>query len=122
MFDAEGNQSGDSRFSYEKSGKMIREDWTSSDGSITQGIVFQDPNAGQWKMTRVDSLGMTMESAGSWNGSTLKLNGIATLHLGKQIPASISIRRISNDHLETSFKLDAGTNRQQFSASYRRVR
>ena len=54
-----------SRFHYEKSGRILRESWTSVSGSTAQGITYYDPAENVWKMTFGSSDGSLVEVAGN---------------------------------------------------------
>lgn len=94
---------GHSEFHYEKSGHMIREDWTGLNGMTAQGITFYDPSNDSWRMTWVDSSGTIMESTGTWADGTLSLSGIAKDKLGKSVPTRVRLKRETGDMLITEF-------------------
>ena len=117
----DGVPAGESIFAYEKSGKMIREDWTAPDGSTAQGITFYDPNETCWKMTWVDSSGVIMESSGQWSGEALTLSGEITSRTGNRRDAQTVISRVNETTLscELRIKYD-GTMKTVSQSIYRR--
>jgi len=93
-------------FSYEKTGKMIREDWTAVNGATAQGITFYDPNEACWKMTWVDSLGTIMESSGQWHDDTLTLAGWITSRDGKRKKAQSVISRVADGTVKLKLSVE----------------
>ncbi|MEO1526658.1 MAG: M56 family metallopeptidase [Planctomycetota bacterium] len=95
-------QIAETEFSFEKSGRMLREDWTSTDGPTAQGITFFDPSIGKWKMTFVDWKGTITELAGDWKQGKLALDGVRTLATGDQEPIRMILEQTGQDRLQSS--------------------
>ena len=118
-----GQSAGESTFAYEKSGKMIREDWIAPGGASGQGITFYDPNEQCWKMTWVDSTGVIMESSGQWNGQSLTLAGMMTGKDGNKRKAQITISRIDEKSMGSEMQIAVDGKMRKVSESiYRRAK
>lgn len=120
--DAAGQVIGTSRFEYEKSGNMIREDWTAADGSTAQGVTFYDSNELCWKMTWVDSMGNLMESSGQWQGDALVLDGFLTGRDGGRRKARTILTKQGQGELVAEMRIDRQGKLVKVSSShYRRA-
>jgi beta-lactamase regulating signal transducer with metallopeptidase domain len=117
---AKGERTGHSVFAYEKSGKMIREDWTAESGETAQGITFYDPNEACWKMTWVDSHGTIMESSGQWNDESLTLTGWITSKDGARRKAQTALSKVPDGTIRLTMNVDIkGRLRPVSSSIYR---
>lgn len=98
---SEGKLTGQSRIAYEKSGKMIRDEWTASDGSSAQGMSYFDPRNEEWRMTWVDSQGTIVESRGVWNGEAMFFEGQATSKDGQPFTYRSTMKPINQDQFQS---------------------
>ena len=94
---------GQTEFTFEKSGRMLREEWTSTGGPTAQGITFFDPSIGKWKMTFVDWKGTITELSGGWQEKKLALDGVRTQASGDQGPVRLVLQQTGEDQLQASF-------------------
>lgn len=94
---------GQTEFTFEKSGRMLREEWTSIGGPTAQGITFFDPSIGKWKMTFVDWKGTITELSGGWQEEKLSLDGVRTQASGDQGPVRLVLQQTGVDRLQASF-------------------
>lgn len=117
VFSRKGKSAGRSVFQYEKSGKMIREDWTTASGQTAQGITFYDPSESCWKMTWVDSAGTIMESSGQWLDNSLTLFGELTTKDGRRRNAATSISKLNQNELKIEMKIEFDGELQTVSQS-----
>lgn len=110
-----GQEIGRSVFSLERSGNMIREDWTSTDGQTAQGITYFDPNQKCWVLTWVDGTGTIVDSKGRWSNDRLRLEGIATRSDGETYLVQSALVRESDRRIRMEMFLNADGELKQLS-------
>lgn len=108
-------------FTFEKSGRMLREDWTSINGPTAQGITFFDPSVGKWRMTFVDWKGTITELSGDWQQEKLALDGVRTHATGDQGPVRMILQHSGDERLQASCFSKASADWQlEYTLHYRR--
>ncbi|MEL6109444.1 MAG: M56 family metallopeptidase [Planctomycetota bacterium] len=108
-------------FTFEKSGRMLREDWTSTNGATAQGITFFDPSVGKWRMTFVDWKGTITELSGDWQQEKLALDGVRTHATGDQGPVRMILQQSGEDRLQASgFSKPSDDWQLEYTIHYRR--
>ena len=121
--DENGNETpaGHSHFAIERSGRMIRENWTAENGATAQGISFFDQAKQHWRMTWVDSNGTVSETHGNWQRQQLELAGQLTASSGQQIDIQTQLTRCHDNefHSLTTYQLDDSTEKNS-KVIYRR--
>ena len=103
--DSSGNILGDSTFTLEKAGGMIREDWIAEDGSTAQGYSYFDSKTDQWKMSWMDSHDTLTETAGQWSANSLVMVGSIVTRHGVSEEVGVTITRLSDDRFTSEMTL-----------------
>ncbi len=95
--DESGQVLGLSEFTYERSGKMLKEEWVSNNSETAQGVSYFDPNRQVWRLTWVTSRGVITESSGVFDDGELLLLGESVAPSGQTFESQTTVRVFSDN-------------------------